>query len=302
MTDRDSSGASRLRVALWLPSAQSAPPGDPADPAGPVPADDGPAVDGPDVAVTAILEPTPPDRPAEAESLLRPVQLDRAYRRRGRWWFVLVPAVVIALVVAVALQLQSGPAPWRPPLPEMTPQVVLPQLTPPPSAGGGTGSPTGSASASASRRTASTPGGTATGGPGAGPGGTGTATTGPGVAGGAQPGSIVGSDGRCLEPEDAAPFSDVRLVTCTPVAEQQWSAPGDGTVRTQGYCLDVTFGRRSSGSPVALNFCNGGGSQRWELGANGWRNPQSNRCLTASSTRLTIEDCTGAANQRLSLT
>jgi hypothetical protein len=296
VADRDGSGASRLRVAPWLPAAASPQPAD-ADAAG-AGTDSGTVR--PQVAVIAGLEPVPPDQPAEPASLLRPVRLDRAGRQRGRWWFVLVPAVVIALVVAVAVQLRAGPAPWRPPLPQMSPQVVLPELTP--SAGPPTGGPTGSASPSASRRTSTAPTGTASGGRQPAPAGTGTGTPSPTIAAGAQPGSILGADGRCVEPTGSGPGSFIQLATCESVAKQQWSAPGDGTVRTLGFCLEVLFGRRSGGTPVVLSTCNAGGAQQWQPDANGWRNPQSNRCLTGGGSRLTIEDCTGAANQRFSLT
>jgi hypothetical protein len=208
---------------------------------------------------------------------------------------VLVPAVVIALVVAVAVQLRAGPAPWRPPLPEMSPQVVLPELTQPPSTGG----PSGSASPSATRRTATTPAGT--GGQPA-PGATGTAAPGPTIAGGPQPGSIVGSDGRCMEPVDSGRGSLIQVATCARVPEQRWSVPGDRTLRSLGFCLDLLFERRNSGTPVVLSSCDGSSSQQWQLDQGRWRNQRSDRCLTASGGRLTIEDCTGAANQRWSLT
>ena len=42
--------------------------------------------------------------------------------------------------------------------------------------------------------------------------------------------------------------------------------------------------------------------QPWRIAADGWRNPQSGRCLTAVAAGLAITDCTGAANQRFSLT
>jgi hypothetical protein len=290
---RDGSGASRLRVAPWLPSTRSPQPGDRVDPdpgTGPVSAEERP-----DVAVIAGLEPILPDQPAQAASLLHPVPLDRAGRRRGRWWFVVVPAVAIALVVAVALQLRDGPAPWRPPLPQMSPQVVLPELSQSPSAG----APSGSGSPSASRRPSTTP--STSGGPGAGqrtPGGTPTATPAPAV----QPGSIVGSDGRCMEPEGSGRGSFIRVATCANVSKQRWSAGGDSTLRSLGFCLDLFLEDRSEGTPVALSSCDGSSSQRWRLDGGRWRNDRSNRCLTAGGGRLTIEDCGSGANQRWSLT
>jgi hypothetical protein len=286
---RDESGTSRLRVAPWLPSTRPPEPGsaDAANPdPGPVPAEERP-----DVAVTAGLEPGPHDQPAQPASLLRPVGLDHAERRHGRWWFVLVPAVAIALVVAVALQLREGPAPWRPPLPQMSPQVVLPELSEAPSAGG----PSPSGSPSASRRASTTPSATA---PAQKAPTTPTGPTGSTV----QPGSIVGSDGRCMEPEGSGRGSFIRVATCANVSKQRWSLASDRTLRTLGFCLDLFLEQRSSGTPVALSSCDGSSSQQWRLDDDRWRNDRSDRCLTAGGGRLTIENCGSAANQRWSLT
>ena len=94
MAHRDGSGESRLRVAPWLPATTSG---------GRIPAprradrpDDRPAVD-----VAAVPEPAVDESPP---TQLRPVSLDGAVRRQGRWWFVVVPAAVIVLLVAVAVQ------------------------------------------------------------------------------------------------------------------------------------------------------------------------------------------------------
>jgi hypothetical protein len=307
---RDRSGTSRLRVAPWLPSADSTDPHGPIEGAG----GSGPrrsalvpgqpdVVGRPRVDVTADPSAEPPDHPAEPAGLLRPIRLDGIGRRRGRWWFVLVPAAVVVLVVAVALQFKGRQTPERPPLPQMSPQVVLPELTPPASAGAASDGANGSAAPSGTRRTTTGPAGagTATGaGP---PGGGGAGPTPPAATAAAvQPGSIVGPDGRCLESTGSGGFSAVQLAGCANVSRQRWSAQGDGTVRNSGSCLDVLFNGRGNGTPVVLNRCDGTDSQEWRISGSGWRNPRSNRCLTASGGRLTINDCTGASNQRFSLT
>ena len=297
MAHRDGSGVSRVRVAPWLPSTTSGGriPGPRHGSGLPAPPDDTPPV-----TVSAGPEPGVDERPP---SLLRPVRLEGAGRRRGRWWFVVVPAAVIALLVGVAVQLRPGAEPDRPPLPQISPQV-LPDLTPPVSAGTASAGPTASASPSASRRATAPP--TATGRPGAGGAGTGAprTTTPPPAAtvAAVQPGSIVGVDGRCLEAEAARAGAAIRPAPCAASEKQKWSAPGDGTVRVQGFCLDVFFDRRDNGAPVMLYDCHGGGNQQWRIATNGWRNPQSGRCLTGVAAGLAISDCTGAANQRFSLT
>jgi hypothetical protein len=117
-----------------------------------------------------------------------------------------------------------------------------------------------------------------------------------------QPGSIVGPDGRCLEPTGSGGFSSLQFAGCANVSRQRWSTPGDGTVRTSGACLDVLFNGRRNGTPVVVNRCDGTDSQQWRISSSGWRNARSDRCLTANEGRLTVNDCTGAANQRFSLT
>lgn len=302
MAYRDGNGESRLRVAPWVPADR---PGDPRGHTGTAEAPQASVDDLPEVEVTASIEPVPADRPPEAATLLRPVRLDPAGKRRGRWWFLLVPAVVIVLLVAVAIQWQPGPQPWRPALPEMTPQVVLPELSTAPSAGSAVGGSSGPASPPATRRTTATAAGRTgqpgAGRPGPGTGGTGTAAPGPSVAAAVQPGSILGADGRCLEAEAARPGAAIRPAECAAVEPQRWST-SDGTLRVQGFCLDVFFDRRDNGAEVLLYDCHGGGNQQWRIDTNGWVNPQSGRCLTAVPAGLVIADCTGAADQRWSLT
>jgi hypothetical protein len=104
-----------------------------------------------------------------------------------------------------------------------------------------------------------------------------------------------------MEPEGSGRGSFIRVATCANVSKQRWSAPGDGSLRSLGFCLDLFLERRDEGTPVALSSCDGSSSQRWRLDDGRWRNDRSNRCLTSGG-RLTIEDCGGAANQRWSLT
>jgi hypothetical protein len=214
-----------------------------------------------------------------------------------------VPAAVIVLVAAVALQFRPGRPPIETTLPQMSPQVVLPELgsSAPPSQTSAA-KPSGSGSASASRTATATPTPAAT---------RSTAGGQPGIAAppGPQRGSIVGIGGRCLEPVADGAITYIQLATCAPVDKQRWNAPGDRTVRVLGQCLDVMFSAEGNGTPVNLYSCNGTDAQEWEIRGDGtWRNPQSNRCLStagggqSAGTRLNIFDCTGAASQRWTLT
>jgi hypothetical protein len=244
--------------------------------------------------------------------LLEPVPLDEARRRRGRWWFVVVPLAAIALMVAVALQSAPDRAENVPPLPEMSPPpVALPPLESA-SARAELAPSTGPA-ASASRRPSTGPASrpaTGAGPGGGGPGGGGgpptvfETSTGATAAAGRP---IVGIDGRCIEPAGGASGdgTPIRLAACGTAAHQRWTAPGDGTYRTLGKCLSVSGGDTANRTAVVLDDCTGSGAEQWQVRSDGtWRNPRSNRCLDAENgssapgTRLIIWDCHGGSNQR----
>jgi len=54
-------------------------------------------------------------------------------------------------------------------------------------------------------------------------------------------GAITGVAGKCLDNNGAkaANSNKIQLWDCNKTAAQIWSMPGDGTLRVQGYCLDV---------------------------------------------------------------
>jgi hypothetical protein len=87
---------------------------------------------------------------------------------------------------------------------------------------------------------------------------------------------------------------------------QQWSVPGDGTVRIRGKCLDVVGFGTANGSKVQLYACNLTANQLWRPGPNvALVNPVSGRCLDIPSgqpdVQLQIFDCNGGPNQQWTL-
>ncbi|MFI9385014.1 ricin-type beta-trefoil lectin domain protein [Kutzneria sp. NPDC052558] len=123
-------------------------------------------------------------------------------------------------------------------------------------------------------------------------------------------GSITGLGGKCVDVAGAnsANGTAVQLYDCNGSTAQQWSRPGDGTIRALGKCLDVSSGGTANGTVVQLWDCNGSGAQNWAVsGANDIVNVQANKCLDASNnssangTRLQIWDCAGTANQKWSV-
>ncbi|NED82000.1 ricin-type beta-trefoil lectin domain protein, partial [Streptomyces sp. SID11233] len=97
--------------------------------------------------------------------------------------------------------------------------------------------------------------------------------------------------------------------SCTGAANQRWTLGTDGTVRTNGKCLDVTGGSTADGAKVQLYDCNGTGAQRWTYDATSHDvvNTAADKCLdvtdrsTANGARAQIWTCTGASNQKWTL-
>lgn len=132
----------------------------------------------------------------------------------------------------------------------------------------------------------------------------GSTTSGTGSAG-----PIGGYSGRCLDDSGSRTVSGNPIVlwSCTGQPNQNWTLPGDGTVRVFGSCMDVTKSGTTDGTKVQLYTCNGGGAQQWHARADGsLMNPQSGKCLddpgySVTGAQLNIWTCNGGANQKWKL-
>lgn len=120
-------------------------------------------------------------------------------------------------------------------------------------------------------------------------------------------GRITGLGGKCVDvnASGTANGTAVQLYDCNGTGAQNWSRPGDGTIRALGKCLDVNAGGTNDGALVQLWDCNGTGAQQWVVtGARDIVNPQADKCLdatgnsSANHTRLRIWTCSGGANQK----
>ncbi len=86
-------------------------------------------------------------------------------------------------------------------------------------------------------------------------------------------GQIIGVAGKCLDNSGGrtANGNPIVLATCDGSAGQQWTLPGNGTIRNQGHCLAVKHAGTTSMTPVWLYACDGGpascggrpASRRW---------------------------------------
>ena len=121
-------------------------------------------------------------------------------------------------------------------------------------------------------------------------------------------GTVTGLSGLCLANQNSLNTSGnpIGVTGCNGSAGQQWSPYSDGTLRTQGGCLDVVSAGTTSGTNVDWYPCNGTAAQNWTHQANGELvNPSSGLCLTVpganTGARLDIETCTDSAQQQWTL-
>jgi hypothetical protein len=118
-------------------------------------------------------------------------------------------------------------------------------------------------------------------------------------------GTVTGLSGLCLANQNSlnTAGNPIGVTGCNGGAGQQWSPYSDGTLRTQGGCLDVVSAGTSSGTNVDWYPCNATAAQNWTHQANGELvNPSSGLCLTDpganTGARLDIETCTDSAQQK----
>ena len=120
-------------------------------------------------------------------------------------------------------------------------------------------------------------------------------------------GQITGMDGKCLGAAGGNTTNGTRadMYSCVGSATQQWTFPGDGTIRTGGRCLDVAGAATADGTIVQLYDCNATVAQQWVYSSgHDLVNPNANKCLditgntSADFTPVEIWTCTGGANQK----
>ncbi|HEY5398658.1 MAG TPA: ricin-type beta-trefoil lectin domain protein, partial [Trebonia sp.] len=117
-------------------------------------------------------------------------------------------------------------------------------------------------------------------------------------------GPVAGDGGLCLANKGALDVESNPIIadSCDSDAGQQWSPYTDGTVRTQGGCLDVVSAGTTAGTTIDWYPCNGTNAQNWTHESNGeLLNPNSGLCLTDPggnpSAQLELEACTDSAAQ-----
>jgi beta-glucanase (GH16 family) len=118
-------------------------------------------------------------------------------------------------------------------------------------------------------------------------------------------GQITGLAGKCLDVAGANPAdgTTVQLYDCNGTGAQQWSRPGDGTIRALGKCLDVANAGTADGTRVQIATCNGNAAQQWTY-SSGKDLVNRSKCLdvtgnnSANATPTQLWTCSGGANQK----
>jgi hypothetical protein len=117
-------------------------------------------------------------------------------------------------------------------------------------------------------------------------------------------GQVTGDGGLCLANKSALDTEGNPIIadSCDGDAGQQWSPYTDGTLRTQGGCLDVVAAGTTAGTDIDWYACNASPAQAWTHESNGELvNPNSGLCLTDPggnpSAQLELEACTDSAAQ-----
>ena len=116
-------------------------------------------------------------------------------------------------------------------------------------------------------------------------------------------GRITGPGGKCLSNANSlpTPYNPISLSDCDGSAGQQWSVYSDGTLRTQGGCLDI--GGKTSGSQVGWYPCTGSSTETWTRQSNGeFYNSSSGLCLSSPGTAPQLQSCSAAADQKWTVT
>ncbi|MET8053026.1 ricin-type beta-trefoil lectin domain protein [Streptosporangium sp. NPDC005286] len=117
---------------------------------------------------------------------------------------------------------------------------------------------------------------------------------------------LIGWQNKCIDVPNSngADGQRLQLWDCNNTNAQNWTFPGDGTVRAFGLCMDVAWGSTANGAAIQLANCSGNPAQQFVLsGAGDLVNPQANKCVDVTGwggggTPLQLWECNGGANQK----
>ncbi|MEU3183550.1 ricin-type beta-trefoil lectin domain protein [Streptomyces sp. NPDC006923] len=118
------------------------------------------------------------------------------------------------------------------------------------------------------------------------------------------------ASGRCIDVaggSGAPSGSPLQIRDCDGSASQKWKTMPDGTVRSQGMCMNVGGGSTENGAGISRTTCNGTPAQQFVLNsAHDLVNTHADKCAdvkdeqTSNGTSLQIWACGGTDNQKWS--
>lgn len=110
---------------------------------------------------------------------------------------------------------------------------------------------------------------------------------------------------KCVDLPGTADGTRLQIWTCTGAANQRWTFGSDGTMRSEGLCMDLAWASSDNGTPVQAATCNGGWAQHFYVnGSNDLVNSDIGKCVDivdandSDGALLQLWDCTGGANQK----
>jgi hypothetical protein len=111
--------------------------------------------------------------------------------------------------------------------------------------------------------------------------------------------------GKCLSGASGSDGVPLALWTCNGKVNQQWQFVSDGTIRSQGMCMDAAWAGVTNGTVVQLARCSGNPAQQFALGSDGLIHARtSGKCVdlwlggTTDGADVKLYNCTGAWTQQ----
>ncbi|MFB8775242.1 ricin-type beta-trefoil lectin domain protein [Streptomyces broussonetiae] len=117
--------------------------------------------------------------------------------------------------------------------------------------------------------------------------------------------TLVSKDsGKCLSSGPGTDGTQLMLWTCNGSAAQRWDFRPDGTIRSQGLCMDVAWGSTQNGTAIQVARCSGNPAQQFYLNStDDLVATIATKCVdiydgqTGNGTPAVLWPCTGTANQ-----
>lgn len=87
--------------------------------------------------------------------------------------------------------------------------------------------------------------------------------------------------GKCLSGSAGSDGTPLILLACDGSVTQKWISASDGTIRTNGLCMDAAWGGTAAGTVVQIANCSGNPAQHFSLTSNTLYSAQAKMCAGA---------------------